>query len=236
MLKITNLHTSYGRVHVLKGISLEVNAGEIVTLVGNKGAGKTTIRKSIIGLLKPVSGSIQFANQEIAGWKPDKIVKHGIVLVPEGRKIFPYMSVVENLHIGAYSSKEKEEIDTNFERVYNLFPRLYERRRQQAGTLSKGEQQMLAFGRALMAKPKLVLFDEPSNGLAPMLVEKIFEFIREINKLGTAILLIEQNARMALMVANRGYILEKGTIVQHDKAENLLQSDFVRKAYLGKKY
>lgn len=232
MLNITDLHTSYGSVRVLKGINIKVNEGEIVTIVGSKGAGKTTTLKSITGLVKPVSGSIQFGNQDIAGLKPDHIVKHGIVLVPEGRQVFPFMSVVENLHMGAYSRIEKEAMDVNFERVYDLFPQLYERRRQQAGTLSEGEQQMLAFGKALMAQPKLILLDDPSLGLAPMLVEMIFELVRKINKQGTAILLIEQNVDMALLVANRGYVLEKGSIVHHDKAETLLQSDIIRKSYL----
>lgn len=233
MLKINNLHTSYGSDHILKGISLEVNEGEFVTLLGSKGAGKTTTIKSITGLVKPVGGSIQFSNQDIAGLKPDNIVKFGIVLVPEVRKLSPFMSVVENLHMGAYSRIEKEVIDASFERVYDLFPLLYEHRRQQAGTLSEGEQQMLAFGKALMGQPKLILLDEPSLVLAPMLVKMIFELIRKINKQGTAILLIEQNTPMALMVANRGYVLEKGNIVLHDKAETLLQSDIIRKAYLG---
>jgi branched-chain amino acid transport system ATP-binding protein len=232
VLKITNLHASFGNNHVLKGISLEVNKGEIVTLIGNNGAGKTTAIKTIIGLLKPDSGRIQFNNQDIAGLKPDNIVKYGIVLVPEGRQIFPFMSVVENLHMGAYSRIAKELIDANFDKVYNLFPQLYERRRQQAGTLSKGIQQMLAFGKVLMAQPKLILLDEPSIVLAPMLSETTFDIICEINKQGTSILLIEQNARMALMVANRGYVLEEGSIVQQDKAETLLHSDIMRRDYL----
>ena len=233
MLKITNLHTYYGNIHALKGISLEVNEGEIVTLIGSNGAGKTTTLKTITGLLKPDEGNVQFLDQSMTGLKPDKIVERGLVLVPEGRQVFPFMSVVENLQMGAYSRKDKAEIEHNFTRVYDLFPRLYERRRQQAGTLSGGEQQMLAIGRALMAEPKMILLDEPSLGLAPILVESIFKLICEINKQGTTILLIEQNARMALMVANRGYVMETGSIVQHDQAQNLLQSDVIRKAYLG---
>jgi branched-chain amino acid transport system ATP-binding protein len=236
MLKITNLHTYYGNIHALKGISLEVNEGEIVTLIGSNGAGKTTTLKTITGLLKPDEGNVQFLEQSVTGLKPDKIVERGLVLVPEGRQVFPFMSVVENLQMGAYSRKDKAEIEHNFARVYDLFPRLYERRRQQAGTLSGGEQQMLAIGRALMAEPKMILLDEPSLGLAPILVESIFKLICEINKQGTTILLIEQNARMALMVANRGYVMETGSIVQHDQAQNLLQSDVIRKAYLGEIY
>lgn len=236
MLKISKLHTYYGNIHALKGTSLEVHEGEIVTLIGSNGAGKTTTLKSITGLLKPDSGSIQFLGQDIAGLKPDKIVQQGLVLVPEGRQVFPFMSVVENLQMGAYSRTEKAEIDQNFARVYELFPRLYERRKQQAGTLSGGEQQMLAIGRALMAQPKMILLDEPSLGLAPILVETIFKLICEINKQGTTILLIEQNARMALMVANRGYVMETGNIVQHDQAQKLLESDIIRKAYLGEIY
>lgn len=236
MLKITNLHTYYGNIHALKGISLEVNEGEIVTLIGSNGAGKTTTLKTITGLLKPDEGNVQFLDQSVTGLKPDKIVERGLVLVPEGRQVFPFMSVVENLQMGAYSRKDKVEIEQNFTRVYDLFPRLYERRRQQAGTLSGGEQQMLAIGRALMAEPKMILLDEPSLGLAPILVETIFKLICEINKQGTTILLIEQNARMALMVANRGYVMETGSIVQHDQAQNLLQSDVIRKAYLGEIY
>ncbi|GMA97642.1 ABC transporter ATP-binding protein [Pelosinus sp. IPA-1] len=236
MLKITNLHTYYGNIHALKGISLEVNEGEIVTLIGSNGAGKTTTLKTIAGLLKPDEGNVQFLEQSVTGLKPDKIVERGLVLVPEGRQVFPFMSVVENLQMGAYSRRDKAEIEHNFARVYDLFPRLHERRRQQAGTLSGGEQQMLAIGRALMAEPKMILLDEPSLGLAPILVESIFKLICEINKQGTTILLIEQNARMALMVANRGYVMETGSIVQHDQAQNLLQSDVIRKAYLGEIY
>ncbi len=236
MLNITNLHTYYGNIHALKGISLEVHEGEIVTLIGSNGAGKSTTLKTVTGLLKPDSGSIQFIGQDIAGLKPDKIVQHGLVLVPEGRQVFPFMSVAENLQMGAYSRSDKTEIDRNFARVYELFPRLYERRKQQAGTLSGGEQQMLAIGRALMAQPKMILLDEPSLGLAPILVETIFKLICEINKQGTTILLIEQNARMALMVANRGYVMETGNIIQHDQAQKLLESDIIRKAYLGEIY
>jgi branched-chain amino acid transport system ATP-binding protein len=236
MLNITNLHTYYGNIHALKGISLEVHEGEIVTLIGSNGAGKSTTLKTVTGLLKPDSGNIQFIGQDIAGLKPDKIVQHGLVLVPEGRQVFPFMSVVENLQMGAYSRSDKAEINQNFTRVYELFPRLYERRKQPAGTLSGGEQQMLAIGRALMAEPKMILLDEPSLGLAPILVETIFKLICEINKQGTTILLIEQNARMALMVANRGYVMETGNIVQHDQAQKLLESDIIRKAYLGEIY
>ena len=233
MLKISDLHTYYGNIHALKGINLEVHDGEIVALIGSNGAGKTTILKTITGLLKPDRGNAQFIGQNITGLKPDKIVEQGLVLVPEGRQIFPFMSVVENLHMGAYSRTDKAEIAHNFQKVYELFPRLYERRKQQGGTLSGGEQQMLAIGRALMAQPKMILLDEPSLGLSPILVETIFKLICEINQQGTTILLIEQNARMALMIANRGYVMETGSIVQHDQADNLLESDVIRKAYLG---
>jgi len=233
MLKITDLHTYYGNIHALKGINLEVHGGEIVALIGSNGAGKTTTLKTITGLLKPDRGHVEFVGHNITGLKPDKIVEQGLVLVPEGRQIFPFMSVVENLHMGAYSRTDKEEITRNFQKVYELFPRLYERRKQQGGTLSGGEQQMLAIGRALMAQPKMILLDEPSLGLSPILVETIFKLICEINQQGTTILLIEQNARMALMISNRGYVMETGSIVQHDQSSNLLKSDVIRKAYLG---
>ena len=233
MLKINDLHTYYGNIHALKGISLEVHKGEIVTLIGSNGAGKTTTLKTITGLLKPEGGTVEFLGQNMTGLRPDKIVQQGLVLVPEGRQVFPFMTVTENLQMGAYSRTDKAEIAHNFARVYELFPRLYERRRQQAGTLSGGEQQMLAIGRALMAQPKMILLDEPSLGLAPILVETIFRLICEINQQGTTILLIEQNARMALLIANRGYVMETGNIIQHDQAAKLLESDVIRKAYLG---
>jgi branched-chain amino acid transport system ATP-binding protein len=233
MLKLSNVNTFYGNIHALKGMSLEVNQGEIVTLIGSNGAGKTTTLKTIMGLLKPESGKIEFEGQEIQGLKPDKIVSSGITLVPEGRQVFPFMSVFENLEMGAYSRKSKQEVKLNLERVYSLFPKLLDRKGQQAGTLSGGEQQMLAMARALMSQPKLMLLDEPSLGLAPKLVDAIFELIKEINKQGITVLLIEQNARMALMTATRGYVLETGRVVLSDMAQNLLNSDQVRKAYLG---
>jgi branched-chain amino acid transport system ATP-binding protein len=233
MLKLSNVNTFYGNIHALKGMSLEVNQGEIVTLIGSNGAGKTTTLKTIMGLLKPESGKIEFEGQEIQGLKPDKIVSSGITLVPEGRQVFPFMSVFENLEMGAYSRKSKQEVKLNLERVYSLFPKLLDRKGQQAGTLSGGEQQMLAMARALMSQPKLMLLDEPSLGLAPKLVDTIFELIKEINKQGITVLLIEQNARMALMTATRGYVLETGRVVLSDMAQNLLNSDQVRKAYLG---
>lgn len=233
MLKVNNLHTYYGNIHALKGISFEVKAGEIVTLIGSNGAGKTTAVKTIAGLLPAAEGTMVFDNQDITELAPDKIVRSGISLVPEGRQVFPYMTVLENLDMGAYTRNDKLEIKQSLEQVLTLFPKLWERRGQQAGTLSGGEQQMLAIGRALMAKPKLLLLDEPSLGLSPILVDTIFGLIVEINRQGIPVLLIEQNARMALLIAARGYIMETGKIVHADKANELLQSDAVRKAYLG---
>lgn len=233
MLKVNNLHTYYGNIHALKGISFEVKAGEIVTLIGSNGAGKTTAVKTIAGLLPAAEGTVVFDNQDITELAPDKIVRSGISLVPEGRQVFPYMTVLENLDMGAYTRNDKLEIKQSLEQALTLFPKLWERRSQQAGTLSGGEQQMLAIGRALMAKPKLLLLDEPSLGLSPILVDTIFGLIVEINRQGIPVLLIEQNARMALLIAARGYILETGKIVYADKANELLQSDAVRKAYLG---
>jgi branched-chain amino acid transport system ATP-binding protein len=233
LLKVNNLHTYYGNIHALKGISFELKAGEIVTLIGSNGAGKTTAVKTIAGLLPAAEGTVVFDNQDITELAPDKIVRSGISLVPEGRQVFPYMTVLENLDMGAYTRNDKLEIKQTLEQVLTLFPKLWERRSQQAGTLSGGEQQMLAIGRALMAKPKLLLLDEPSLGLSPILVDTIFGLIVEINRQGIPVLLIEQNARMALLIAARGYIMETGKIVYADKANKLLQSDAVRKAYLG---
>lgn len=233
MLNVNNLHTYYGNIHALKGINLEVKQGEIVTLIGSNGAGKTTTLKSITGLLKPDEGTVQFKGQDITGLSADKMVSMGLSLVPEGRQVFPFMSILENLEMGAYSRSDKAEVKANFERVYSLFPKLYERRQQMAGTLSGGEQQMLAIGRALMAQPQMILLDEPSLGLAPIIVEAIFNLIIEINKQGITVLLIEQNARMALMIADRGYVMETGKIVLEQSAKELLESDVVRKAYLG---
>lgn len=233
MLKVDNIHTYYGNIHALKGVSLEVNAGEIVTLVGSNGAGKTTTVKTIAGLLMATEGGVFFNGEDITELSADKTVRKGIALVPEGRQIFPFMTVQENLDMGAYSRTGTADIKSSYQEVFTLFPKLWERRKQQAGTLSGGEQQMLAMGRALMAKPKLLLLDEPSLGLAPILVETIFTLIQEINRQGTSVLLIEQNARMALLIAHRGYILETGKIVLADQAAKLLNSDEVRKAYLG---
>jgi len=233
MLEVENIHSYYGNIHALKGISLTVEEGEIVTLIGGNGAGKTTTLRSITGILKPRQGHVRLEGEDLAPYKPHQIVYKGVAMVPEGRRIFARLSVSENLDMGAYSRNNKSEIKADLERVFELFPRLKERRSQVAGTLSGGEQQMLATGRALMAHPRLLLMDEPSMGLAPVLVESIFEKIKEINKEGTTILLVEQNALMALSVANRGYVLQTGEIVLHDTAANLQNNAMVQKAYLG---
>ncbi|MBU2610195.1 MAG: ABC transporter ATP-binding protein [Chloroflexi bacterium] len=233
MLEVENIHSYYGNIHALKGISLTVEEGEIVTLIGGNGAGKTTTLRSITGSLKPRQGHVRLEGEELAPYKPHQIVYKGVAMVPEGRRIFARMSVSENLDMGAYSRNNKSEIKTDLERVFELFPRLKERRNQVGGTLSGGEQQMLATARALMAHPRLLLMDEPSMGLAPVLVESIFEKIKEINKEGTTILLVEQNALMALSVANRGYVMQTGEIVLHDNAANLQNNAMVQKAYLG---
>ena len=212
MLKIEDINVYYGNIHALKGVSLDINEGEIVTLIGANGAGKSTLLKTISGLLKPKNGSILFEGQSISGKVAQTIVKQGLSHVPEGRRVFANMSVEENLELGAYLRKDKQGIKEDFEKVYNLFPRLLERRKQLSGTLSGGEQQMLAMGRALMARPKLLLLDEPSMGLAPLLVKTIFRIIEEINKSGTTILLVEQNANMALSIADRAYVIETGKI------------------------
>jgi len=217
----------------LKGVSLEINPGEIVTLIGANGAGKSTLLKTISGLLKPKNGEIVFEDEHVSGKVPQLIVKRGISQVPEGRRVFANMSVEENLELGAYLRKDKNGIREDFERVYSLFPRLQERRKQQSGTLSGGEQQMLAMGRALMARPRLLLLDEPSMGLAPLLVKTIFRIIEEINQSGTTILLVEQNANMALSVADRAYVIETGKIVASGTAAEFSQSDQIRNAYLG---
>jgi branched-chain amino acid transport system ATP-binding protein len=219
----------------LRGISLTVERGEVVTLIGSNGAGKTTTLRTIMGLLVPRAGQITLEGQRIEGLATDRIVRLGIAQSPEGRRIFPRMSVLENLEMGAFARRDREQIPADLEHVFRLFPRLQERLRQRAGTLSGGEQQMLAMGRALMARPKVLLLDEPSMGLAPLLVETIFSIIRTINAEGTTILLVEQNARMALQVAHRGYVLQSGEIVLHDTAAALLRSDVVRKSYLGEK-
>ena len=233
MLKIKDLNVFYGPIHALKGISLDVNDGEIVTLIGSNGAGKSTTLNTITGLVKATSGSIQLDGKEISGVPAHKIVDLGISLSPEGREVFPALTVEENLRLGAYTRKDRAEISTNFERVYELFPRLKERINQSAGTLSGGEQQMLAIGRALMSSPEILLLDEPSMGLAPNLVLEIFELIKSINKQGTTILLIEQNANMALSISDRAYVLEIGNISLSGDARALAKDDRVRKAYLG---
>ena len=233
MLKIDTIHVYYGAIHALKGVSLEVHKGEIVTLIGANGAGKSTTLRTVSGLLAPKSGGISFLGENIAGMPAHEIVKHGISQVPEGRRIFAEMSVQENLEMGAFTRKDKAGVEKDFEIVYNRFPRLKERRTQQAGTLSGGEQQMLAMGRALMSRPRLLLLDEPSMGLAPLLIKEIFSIIVDINRAGTTILLVEQNANMALSIANRAYVLETGRITLSGDAKELAASEDVRKAYLG---
>jgi branched-chain amino acid transport system ATP-binding protein len=232
LLEVKDIHTFYGTIEALKGISLEVNEGEIVTLIGSNGAGKSTTLRSISGLTPPRQGSIKFEGQEIGETAPQDIVRLGISQSPEGRKIFPRMSVTENLELGAYLRRDAS-IDDDMGRVFDLFPRLKEREKQKAGTMSGGEQQMLAIGRALMADPKLLLLDEPSMGLAPILVERIYETVVEINKQGTTILLVEQNANYALEVSNRGYVLETGAVAVSDNSDALRENPEVQKAYLG---
>ena len=233
MLKIDNIDVYYGAIHALKGISLEVKEGEIVTLIGANGAGKSTTLRTISGLLKPKTGSITFLGQDIAGVRAHEIVKKGISQVPEGRRVFAEMTVMENLDLGAFVRKDKAGIQQDLKHVFELFPRLEERKNQSAGTLSGGEQQMLAMGRALMSRPKLLLLDEPSMGLAPLLIKEIFNIIVDINKSGTTVLLVEQNANMALSIANRAYVLETGRITLSGSAQAFAASEDVRKAYLG---
>ena len=233
MLKIDNLHVYYGAIHAIKGISLEVNQGEIVTLIGANGAGKSTTLRTISGLLKPKEGTIAFEGNSIGGVPAHEIVKMGISQVPEGRRIFADMTVMENLDLGAFTRSDKDGIKDDLKRVFERFPRLEERKEQQAGTLSGGEQQMLAMGRALMSRPRLLLLDEPSMGLAPLLIKEIFSIIVDINKAGTTVLLVEQNANMALSIAHRAYVLETGRITLSGEAEKLAASEEVRKAYLG---
>ena len=233
LLKVNNLHVYYGAIHAIKGITLEVNEGEIVTLIGANGAGKSSTLNTIVGLLKPRQGSIAFAGMPVDGISASKMVYRGLSLCPEGRRIFQQMTVKDNLVMGGFS-RPNEELQESMEHVYSFFPRLKEREKQIAGTLSGGEQQMLAMGRALMSKPKLMMLDEPSMGLAPILVDQIFDIIRELHSSGVTILLVEQNAQMALSVADRAYVLETGTISMSGHAQDLLQDDTVRKAYLGK--
>lgn len=233
MLKVNEIDVFYGHIQALKGVSLEVNEGEIVTLIGANGAGKSTLLKTLSGLLKPKSGTIEYLGGSISGKPAQTIVKAGISHVPEGRRVFANMSVEENLELGAYLRKDKNEIRKDIEKVYGLFPRLLERRKQLSGTLSGGEQQMLAMGRAIMAKPKLLLLDEPSMGLAPLIVKTIFQIIEEINREGTTVLLVEQNANMALSIANRAYVIETGSVVASGSAAELQASEEIKKAYLG---
>jgi branched-chain amino acid transport system ATP-binding protein len=233
LLEVANVETFYGSIQALKGISIDVREGEIVTLIGANGAGKSTTLRSINGLNHPRQGTIRFRGREITNLAAHEIVRLGIAQSPEGRKLFPRMSVTENLEMGAFQRKDKAEFKADMDRVFTLFPRLAERRNQKAGTMSGGEQQMCAIGRALMARPTLLMLDEPSMGLAPIFVERIFETIVEVNKQGTSILLVEQNALMALEVANRGYVLETGHIALADDAKALAKNEDVRKTYLG---
>jgi len=233
VLEVEDMHTFYGSIHALKGISIKVHEGEIVTLIGSNGAGKSTTLRSVNGLIHPRRGRIRFLGQDITRTPPHKVVAMGISQSPEGRKLFPRMSVTENLEMGAFQRKDKAGLVEDMDRVFALFPRLAERRKQKAGTMSGGEQQMCAIGRALMARPKLLMLDEPSLGLAPIFVQRIFETVVEINRQGTAILLVEQNALMALDVANRGYVLETGHVALEGPAKELRTNEQVRKTYLG---
>ena len=233
LLEVENIHSYYGHIHALRGVSLTVEEGEIVTLIGSNGAGKTTTLRSIHGILPPREGRIVFRGEEIQGVPAHDMIEKGISQSPEGRKIFHRMTVLENLEMGAYHRKDRTQTQDDMTRVFDLFPRLKERVKQEAGTMSGGEQQMLAIGRSLMGRPRLLLLDEPSMGLAPVLVERIFQVIEEINKQGTTILLVEQNANVALGIATRGYVLETGTIVNAAPAEKLRQDPKVREAYLG---
>jgi branched-chain amino acid transport system ATP-binding protein len=235
MLELVDVHTFYGNIRALRGVSLTVESGEIVTLVGANGAGKTTTLRTILGTLHPRSGTVSFDGRRLDTLPTDRIVRLGIAQSPEGRRIFPRMTVLENLELGAFVRQDREAIGPDLERVFALFPRLRERVGQIGGTLSGGEQQMLAIGRALMARPTLLLLDEPSMGLSPILVDTIFKIIQDINRQGTTILLVEQNARMALRVAHRGYVMQTGRIVLQDAAGALLRSDLVRKTYLGER-
>lgn len=233
MLKVTNLSVNYGMIQAVKNISFEVNEGEIVTLIGANGAGKSTILRTISGLVRSGSGEMTYRGKDITKVAPQKIVEQGLIQVPEGRHVFKGLTVQENLDLGGFTRKDKENINADLDHVFERFPILAERKKQDAATLSGGEQQMLAMGRALMSKPKLLLLDEPSMGLAPIFIKEIFRIIEDIKKQGTTILLIEQNANVALQVADRGYVLETGKIVLTDTGKNLLKSDAVQKAYLG---
>ena len=233
MLEIKDLEVYYGMIQAIKGISFEVNEGEVIALIGANGAGKTTILHTISGLIAPKKGSINFEGQEITKIPAHKIVENGLAQVPEGRRVFPSLSVLQNLKLGAYTRKDKKEIDDTLKMIYERFPRLEERKNQPAGTLSGGEQQMLAMGRALMSKPRIILMDEPSMGLSPIFVNEIFDIIKQVSASGTTVLLVEQNAKKALSIADRGYVLETGKIVKEGKASDLLNDEAVKKAYLG---
>ena len=233
MLEIKDLEVYYGMIQAIKGISFEVNEGEVIALIGANGAGKTTILHTISGLIAPKKGSITFEGQEITKIPAHKIVENGLAQVPEGRRVFPSLSVLQNLKLGAYTRKDKKEIDDTLKMNYERFPRLEERKNQPAGTLSGGEQQMLAMGRALMSKPRIILMDEPSMGLSPIFVNEIFDIIKQVSASGTTVLLVEQNAKKALSIADRGYVLETGKIVKEGKASDLLNDEAVKKAYLG---
>ena len=233
MLEIKDLEVYYGMIQAIKGISFEVNEGEVIALIGANGAGKTTILHTISGLIAPKKGSITFEGQEITKIPAHKIVENGLAQVPEGRRVFPSLSVLQNLKLGAYTRKDKKEIDDTLKMIYERFPRLEERKNQPAGTLSGGEQQMLAMGRALMSKPRLIVIDEPSMGLSPIFVNEIFDIIRVVSEGGTTVLLVEQNAKKALSIADRAYVLETGKITMSGKASDLLNDEAVQKAYLG---
>jgi branched-chain amino acid transport system ATP-binding protein len=233
MLEVSDVHSYYGNIHALNGISLVVRQGEIVTLIGGNGAGKTTTLRTIVGLIAPRHGRVVLDGEDLTHQKPHEIVAKGVAMVPEGRGIFSRLTVTENLDMGAYTRRDRAGVQRDLERVFTIFPRLKERRSQVGGTLSGGEQQMLAIGRALMTHPRLMLLDEPSMGLAPLLVESIFGTIKEINREGTTVLLVEQNALMALSIADRGYVVQTGRIVLHDEANKLRQNEMVRKVYLG---
>ena len=235
MLKVRDLVVAYGGIEALKGISVDVPDGQIVTLIGANGAGKSTLLRTIMGLVKPLSGEIEYNDESIKGLNSQRIVSRGITLVPEGRRVFPNLTVLENLRIGAYLRKDEDGITNDIKRIYELFPRLEERHWQMAGTLSGGEQQMLALGRALMSRPKLIMMDEPSLGLAPLVIKDIFNIIRRINESGTTVLLVEQNANMALKVAHHAYVLETGNIKMEGSGKELLENEEIKEAYLGKK-
>jgi len=235
MLEVRDLVVAYGGIEALKGISIDVPDGQIVTLIGANGAGKSTLLRTIMGLVKPKSGTVSYNGQALGGLNSQKIVENGITLVPEGRRVFPNLTVLENLQIGAYMRSDKDGIESDIKKIYGLFPRLEERHWQMAGTLSGGEQQMLAFGRAIMCRPKLIMMDEPSLGLAPLVIRDIFATIVKINQQGTTVLLVEQNANMALKVAHKAYVLETGRITMEGTGQELLEDESIKEAYLGKK-